>query len=289
MQKTLLFHYFVMFALLLVSPGCQQEEAPPVRAGLVTATEAYLESFGTPPQGKSGRAYAAVVYLPTKEMPGKLLAFPVFLYTEESQLEKVLEKLISGDLVSSEKMNVYNPFPGDLEFVIESLKDDVLTLNLNISKQWAETDQKSAVIALRETALQFNEVSAVKIMLNGSFVSGMPKNGFQHQQGLIAQMTPPKLILMAGVWEEGQETPEEILIEFDRPIKIKSFNLYHSDGKKIEGDYYTSIFQMAVVLHPERPELFKEGAVLRAEWSVVDYLGRANSGVDMMALKKYLH
>lgn len=289
MQKTPLFHYFVIFALLLFPLGCQQEETPPERAGLVTASEAYLESFGTPPQGKSGRAYAVVVYLPIKERPGKLLAFPVFLFTEENQLEKVLEKLISGDLVSSEKMNVYSPFPGDLELVIESLKDDVLTLNLNTNKRWAEADQKSAVNALKETALQFNEVSAVKIMLNGSFVLGMPENGFQHEKELLAQMTPPLLILMAGVWEEGQETPEEILIEFDRPIKIKSFNLYHSDGKKIEGDNYTSIFQMAVVLHPERPELFKEGAVLRAEWSVVDYLGRENNGVDMMALKKYLH
>ena len=46
---------------------------------------------------------------------------------------------------------------------------------------------------------------------------------------------------------------------------------------------------MAVVIHPESPQLFSEGTTLKAEWSVVDTLGRENSGVDTMPLVKYEH
>jgi hypothetical protein len=94
---------------------------------------------------------------------------------------------------------------------------------------------------------------------------------------------------MAGAWEKGQDEPEEVLVEFDRPVKVNSFELYHLDGQKVEGEYFKSIFQMAVVVHPKLPELFQEGTSLRAEWNVVDELGRANSGVDTMPLKKLIH
>lgn len=80
---------------------------------------------------------------------------------------------------------------------------------------------------------------------------------------------------MIGAREKEHETSKEILVEFDRPVKVNSFVLFHEDSQKVEGEYYKSIFQMAVVVHPKPPELFQEGTSLRAEWDVVDELGSA--------------
>ena len=52
---------------------------------------------------------------------------------------------------------------------------------------------------------------------------------------------------------------------------------------------YHSVFKMAVVIHPRHPESLGAGDQLRAEWRVVDTLGRANRGVTTLALQKYEH
>jgi hypothetical protein len=275
---------FLFFAL-----GCQQDETQKESTGIVEATSSYLENFGVPPQGKAGRAYATVGYLPVKEMPGKFGPLPIFLFTEENQLVKVLTKLVSGDLVTSQKQIYYNPFPNDLEIVIESEDGNVLTIDMLTRENWERDAQRAGSLALKETALQFNHVQKVKLLLNGSVVQGMPSGGIQSDSDLMIEVPPPLLILMAGAWEEGHKDPKEILIKFDRPVKVEKFKLYHLDGQEVQGEYYKSLFQMAVVIHPESPSVFQEGATLRAEWSVVDELGRNNSGVDTMQLFKYEH
>lgn len=279
----------VLILFLFFALGCQQEEIQKESTGIVKATPSYLESFGVPPQGKAGRAYAAVGYLPVKDKPTKLGPLPIFLFTEENQSDKVLNKLVSGDLVTSQRQIYYNPFPRDLEIVIKSEEGNALTIDLLTKEDWYRDDQYAGTIALKETALQFSHVQKVKVMLNGSVVEGMPEVGFQKNSDLMIEVPPPILILMAGAWEKGQNEPEEILIQFDRPIKVEKFKLYHLDGQEVQGEYYKSIFQMAVVVHPESPSLFREGTILKAEWSIVDELGRKNSGVDTMQLIKYEH
>jgi len=288
-MKSLLSIAIIFFLSVLSFVGCQQEEVPVEDTGTVEATDAYLKYYGVPPQGKAGRAYAAVGYLPTKDNPEKIGPLPIFLFTEENQMEKVLKKLVSGDLVTSQKQIYYNPFPSDLKMRIKSDEGNLLTINLLTNESWQKDDEISGISALKGTALQFSHVENVKVMLNGAFVQGMPRQGFQKDSDLIIEVPPPILILMAGAWEKGQNEPEEILVEFDRPVKIEKFKLYHLDGQEVRGEYYKSIFQMAVVIHPESPSLFSEDTTLRAEWSVVDELGRNNSGIDSMQLFKYEH
>ena len=91
------------------------------------------------------------------------------------------------------------------------------------------------------------------------------------------------------MWEKGTDNLDELLVEFDRPIKVNSFKLYNSSEVSIEGEYFTSIFQMAVVVLPGDKNLYKEGDVLRAEWDVVDIMGRTNSGSSTMPLRRYEH
>lgn len=279
----------VFITFLLFSLGCQPEEIQKESTGIVEATSSYLESFGTPPQGKAGRAYAAVGYLPVKGVSDKLGPLPIFLFTEENQLEKVLNKLVSGDLITSQKQGYYNPFPADLELVVKLEEGKLLTIDLLTNEDWDRNDRQAGAMALKETSLQFSSVEKVNVMLNGSLVQGMPEDGFHKNSDLMIEVPPPILILMAGAWEEDENEPEEILVEFDRPVKVNSLELFHEDGRKVEGEYYKSIFQMAVVVHPKFPELFQEGTALRAKWNVTDELGRANSGIDTMPLKRLDH
>ena len=289
MKKPSLAILLLLLACSLFVSGCQQEEAQQQRTGIVEATPSYLESFGVPPQGEAGRAYAAVGYLPVKDKPGKLGPLPVFLFTNENQLEKILARLVTEDLVTSQKQIYYNPFPRDLKIVIQSEEGNTLTIDMLTEEDWDKSEQHAGTMALKETALQFSHVHNVKVMLNGAVLQGMPLAGFQKNIDLIIEVPPPTLILMAGAWEKGQSEPEEILIEFDRPVKVDQFKLYHLDGQEVQGEYYQSIFQMAVVIHPQFPERFQEGTSLRAEWNVADVLGRTNRGVDTMQIKKLVH
>lgn len=81
----------------------------------------------------------------------------------------------------------------------------------------------------------------------------------------------------------------ELLDEFGRPVEAYNFKLYNNAGMSIEGEYYTSIFQMAVVVLPGDSSLYKEGDTLRAELDFVDIKGRANSGSSTKTLQRYEH
>ena len=282
----------VMFVSFLSLTACQQEE-PPAPAtkntGVVKSTQAYLENFGTPPQGKSGQAFARVGYLPLQETPDKLRPFPLFLFSEKEQLRQILERLVSGELLSLRRSEFYNPFPDDLEISITSPEGPTSTISLTTQQSWAITDQTAAGPALAETTLQFAKINRVIVLHNGAPLPHMPADGYLHEPQLLVKVEPPQLVLIAGVWENGSDALSEILVEFDRPIKVNKFDLYDETGKTVDGDYFTSIFQMAVVVHPKEPGRYQETALLRAEWDVVDDMGRSNLGSDTLPMRRIDH
>ena len=282
--------FFMLLATLVLLQGCEpQQNESTTAGGIVEVNPAYQKYFGSVPAVKEGRAYAHVAYLPLKDNPQKLGPQPIFLFAAENRYKHVLQKLISGDLVEVQKTIFYHPFPDSLDLTIHPLKKDILPLELQTDSHWDLADQKMSLNALTETALQFEEVKGVTIKINGTTPPTMPEEGCRHDEEHIVDPLPPILILMAGTWESGGQNPEEILLEFDRPVEIKELNLFHADGRKVEGDYFTSIFQMAAVIHPEHPEKFREATLLKAEWAVIDNLGRQNSGTDTMPFKKLAH
>jgi hypothetical protein len=291
MRSTIKVFLAAMLLCLPLLPGCQREEpaATPQISGFVDANPAYRNNFGTPPQGKEGRAFARVGYLPLQQEPEKLCALPLFLFTDQDQLEKILARLVSGELLLHRDSDLYNPFPSDLALSVTSADGPTVTLDLTTQQEWPAADLAAGSRALAETALQFNAVKQVIILLNGSPVTNMPAEGFVHEQELLVQVGPPKLILLSGVWEQGAEVLNEILVEFDRPIKMKNFKLSTADGSNVEGDYYTSIFQMAVVVHPIDPGRYHDGMQLQVDWEVADDLGRANRGTSTLPLRRIEH
>ncbi|MGK2905105.1 MAG: GerMN domain-containing protein [Desulfuromonadales bacterium] len=277
---------------LLALAGCRQEEvsAPaPVESGVVAANRAYLENFGEPPQGKAGEAFARVGYLPLLESPQQVRAFPLFLFSEKDQLQQILNRLVSGELPLPESFGLYNPFPADLQLTATSPENPALTLSLLSEVSWSDTDKAAAGRTLAESVFQFPRVEKVVVMLNGQPLAQMPADGYRHEPGALAAVRPPQLILMAGMWKRGSDRPDELLAEFDRPVKINNFKLYAKSGEVVEGEYFTSVFQMAVVVLPKDPTLYQESTVLRAEWDVVDGLGRSNSGSTTLPLLRYEH
>jgi hypothetical protein len=287
--------YFIPLALafcFLSLVACQQEEGPapaPQPSGIVTASQAYLDNFGEPPQGKAGEAFARVGYLPVHNAPDKVRAFPFFLFSKDGELRQILNRLTGGDLVFPENSTLYSPFPSDLMVTSASAEKGTQTLSLMTQQSWSEDDMASAGLSLAATVLQFEQTNKVVIMLNGRPLPQMPADGYVRDPGTLIAVEPPSLVLMAGMWEKGTDNLDELLVEFDRPIKVNSFKLYNSSEGSIEGEYFTSIFQMAVVVLPGDKTLYKEGDVLRAEWDVVDIMGRANSGSSTMPLRRYEH
>jgi hypothetical protein len=97
------------------------------------------------------------------------------------------------------------------------------------------------------------------------------------------------LLSVIGTWERGAEAPEEILIGFDRSVTVETFRLLDGSRQPVKGEYYRSVFDMAVVIHPESPHDFTEGMILHAEWEVVDPLGRRGKGAGDFVLVRQDH
>jgi hypothetical protein len=287
----LLFLNIILLSCLVGLSACQRQDPPdPPTNGHVEANAAYLQNFGTPPQGKEGHAFARVAYLPQQQSPHLLRPLPLFLFDENDQLENILKRLISGDLIKDRETDLFNPFPKDLKLSITSTGGTVVSLALTTGQAWSGVPLHSGVSALVETVLQFGAVDRVFIKLNGEPIPQMPEEGFAHNQSILIEVGPPRLMLVAGEWDKADpDDPKQILVEFDRPIKVKKFDLYEEDGSIVEGNYYTSIFQMAAVVQPKYPERYHEGTLLRADWDVVDELGRAEQGSDTLPLRKIEH
>lgn len=277
----------VIIALVLLLFACKQQ-TPPVVTGVVEPSAAYLHHFGKPPAVKAGRAFARVGYLPLRDQNDKLRAVPLYLFEEKNQLPGLLERLVSGELTLPPDSPLYSPFPSDTKVQISARSEKILTLSLNVAET-SSYDPMPMVNSLVETAAQFNDIERVIVLLNDQSVAGMPENGFTSDQKRIVDVLSPELIMIAGIWDEGEAVLEEIAINFDRPITVNSFNLNHADGTKVVGDYFISAFQMSVVVHPEKPELFQDGTMLRVQWEVVDALERVGQGRQVLPLKQFVH
>ena len=285
---------FAMFILsglfvLLFTSGCKQQDAESPKPGVVEANPTYIDNFGEPPYETEGRAFARVGYLPLKSNPEKIRALPLFLFSEQEQLRQILDRLTSNQLFLPPDGEVYSPFPPDLKVTVSAPENGTVTMSLASQGPFPAADRVAAVNAMTETAVQFSAIKNVRILLNQNPLARMPKEGYAHDPQQLSEVGKPNLVTVLGTWEKGSESPHEIFVEFDRPVTVNSFQLYDQAGKKVEGDYFTSAFQMAVVVHPDDPSLYREGSVLRVEWDIVDTLGRANKGTNSLPLRRVEH
>jgi hypothetical protein len=268
--------------------GCEKKttSAP---AGTVKASPAYVEYFGQPPTPESGTCFARLGFYPLRSEPGKVRPVPFFLFSEEGQLQLVLDRLVSGEVKFPAESALFNPFPTGTRVQVRPIAEKVAELTLLLDSPAGAPDLAAMAAALTETAVQFDEVERARILLDGVPLEGMPPAGFSHEPQRIASPDAPILLMVVGNWEQGAADPEEILANFDRPVTIGSFRLRDAADQEVKGEYFQSVFNMAVVIHPETPSAFREGVSLTAEWEVIDGLGRTGKGSGVFSLGRHEH
>ncbi|PLX76489.1 MAG: hypothetical protein C0615_06660 [Desulfuromonas sp.] len=280
------FRFITIALLLCVLPACQ-EKSEPESAGRVEANAAYRQYFGEPPTPTAGQAYARVAYLPLHEDSFKVRAVPLYLFTSENQVEKIITRLIDGTLILPPEGDTYNPFPAGVEV---SLSQQGSQLAISLELPSIPTSGTDAIISsLVETATQFDSVETVLLRFNGKEITGMPPEGFRSGVARVVEVGPPTLLVLAAIADEGEDALEEIVANFDRPVTVNRLRLLHVDGSRVDGAYFTSVFQMAVVVHPERAETYAEGDMFVVEWDVTDALDRRAAGRKVMPLRWFEH
>lgn len=267
--------------------GCQQQA--PVAGGKVYPSAVYLQHFGEPPVPQEGHAYAQVGYLPLADQSGQVLPIPLFLFTEDQQLDRILSQLFSDKMNFSARSQVALPFAQGLRLTQLDQAGDTLLVSLTEVDGAANVDRSGLERAIAETAVQFEEVSRVRILYDGKPSSIQPLEGYQHRPETIAAVPLPTLLDIVGIWEAGAALCEEIQINFNRPVAVNSFRLLDASGEQIGGKYFMSMFDMAIIVRPEPPEQITAGMTLNITWDANDQLGRRNSALDTFTLKRTEH
>jgi hypothetical protein len=106
----------------------------------------------------------------------------------------------------------------------------------------------------------------------------------------ILQNQAPRYILsVTAVKDKGAKNVEEVSVYFDRPVDIKELTLSDRTGKPFAGEVFHSVFDMAAVLKPKAPAVFKAGMPVKVRWKVLDKLARAAEGDGEFSLEVKEH
>ena len=285
----------VLFSAMLLS-ACPAEEkektskTPAWSQGNVRATGSYIEHFGEPPTVKEGTCYAQVGYYPLADAPGKLRPFPLFLFNPDKRLELVTEHLLHWGEGWDMGGVLLNPFPPGTQLVSVTREGDLVRVEISPEIKWVEEPQRQAVInVLGLTLTQFEGVSRVMVIADGELLPDQAEKAFFPDVSVVAGPGEPLVLAVTGTWEEGSKDPEEVSIFFDRPITVEEVDLIDESGNPLQGEYYRSVFDMAVVLHPADPAAVTEGMPLKVAWKVSDRLGRKGAGEKTFKLKRLEH
>jgi hypothetical protein len=292
MKNMVRFLFLLMLAILLAaSGGCERkQEAPAQEASNVEATQAYRTFFGEPPTVAEGNCYALVGYYPLAAAPGKISPFPLFMFNREEQLQVVTEQLLRwGEGWDMGGVSV-NPFPPGTELLSLTRSGDLVRVELS-EPALTESDpagQKLILAVLGHTLAQFEGVDRVQVVAGGTLLPQQAERGFYPDPEAVMPPGEPRALAVAGVWEEAAANPEEVSVFFDRPVRVEEVRV-SVDGRRLEGDYFTSVFDMAVVIRPKEPALLQEGLPVTVAWRVVDRLGRKGEGEQTFALARVEH
>jgi hypothetical protein len=278
----------VALAVLLLA-GCDKPEQA-AAPGAARANAAFREHFGEPPLPAQGTCYARVGYYPMASDPAKVRAVPLFLFRESGQLPLLLERVLDPGWDFPPHSDLHNPFPQGSSIQVAEQTGKSITIDLILpAVEAGQMDLTVMIAPLVETALQFKELERVFITVEGAPLAAMPAEGFRHDPRRIAPAGPPLPLMVVGSWAEGEDHPEEILVNFNRPVVVKDFRLTDATGREIKGDYYRAGFDMAVVVHPAEPGNLREGMKLTVAWNISDRLGRTSNSRQDFTLQRHDH
>lgn len=285
----------LLFILLLAAlVGCERKEEakkePAKAAGNVEASQAYRSWFGEPPTVAEGTCFALVGYYPLAAAPGKVTPFPLFMFNREDQLQVVTEQLLRWGEGWDMGGAALNPFPAGTELLSLTRTGDLVRVELSEPALTGSdgAGQKLILAVLGHSLTQFEGVERVQVVAGGVLLPLQAERGFFPDPEAVAPPGEPRALTVAGVWEEGTASPEEVSVFFDRPLRVEEIRV-SVDGRRLEGDYFTSVFDMAVVIRPKEAAELREGLPVTVAWRVVDRLGRKGEGEKVFALGRVEH
>ncbi len=301
----------ISFSLLLLAifftSACTKKETPSAaRQVRVSATRAYEQYFGPAPTIDKGTCFAFVIYFPSAKDPGKVIPFPFFTFDEGSIKKVAVERLIGGMEVGRYKGEFLQPFPLGTRLIGISENNGMVTVNFSKEILNGRADakgEKALLDALALTVSQFKEVKGVRVQVDGrerGAIDGREVADFLGHGGLKRQPLPideaaarepgvPVLLSVTALRDKGAKNVEDVSTYFDRPVNISEFQMFDGKGKALEGEVFHSVFDMAAVLKPKEPGIFKEGMAIRVRWKVVDKMGRRGEGEREIPLEVKEH
>jgi germination protein M len=286
MKKTVSIIVAIALVVFLIYTITFHKKAIPVEEpGKVSATGAYEKYFGSAPTVDKGTAYAFVIYFPSSKEPGKVVPFPFFTFDEGSIKKVAIERLLGG-MDTGSYSGEFIRLPTGTRLI--AIKDDQGTVTVNFSQELAKSAQAGAARAIALTLRQFKNVKEIRLQIEGkeSPLSVMAKNA---DDTVVQQPSPPRLLSVTAMRDKGATEIEELNAFFDRPVEVKELKLLSKDGQVLAGDLYHSVFDMAAVLKPRDPSIFKERMPIKVRWKVVDKLGRQAEGDNVWLLEMKEH
>ncbi|ABB31779.1 Lipoprotein LpqB, GerMN domain [Geobacter metallireducens RCH3] len=293
----------VAILVLIALAGCSKEQKNvPGKQVRVSATGAYEKYFGPAPTTDKGTCYAFVIYFPSAKEPGKVVPFPFFTFDQSSLKKVAVERLLGGMDVGSYKGEFLQLFAPGTRILGLAEQNDAVTVNFSKEILAAKADavvEKALLDAVALTLSQFSGVREVRMQIEGKesgTVDGKDVAMFlghggplKPQESAVLHPSPPRLLSVTAMKEKGAKEVEEVNVFFDRPLEIKELNIAGGDNKRFDGEVYHSVFDMAAVLKPKAPSLFKAGMPVKVRWKVTDKVGRSAEGAGEFPLEVQEH
>jgi len=279
-------------ALLAGGVACRKEDkniAPRQEAkGEVRATKAYLETFGRPPTTAEGTCYALVGFYPDAERPDRIRPFPLFVFDRDHRMQIVVEQLLQWGEGWDFGGAAVDPFPPGVELLALKQDGDMVRMELtgNVLERTGPKARKVILDMFTHALTQFDGVERVMLVGGGVLFPGQTERAFMPDPAAVIGPGPPRLLALTGTWEGEEGDPVEVSVLFDRPVEVEQIRLVDEQGRELTGEYFRSMFDMAVVVRPSQPEAIAEGASFTISWKVADGLQRSAKGEDVFSLKK---
>lgn len=287
--------FLLLLVLSLVLLGCQKKQdelkdEPQTRSGRVEATSAYRAYFGEPPTVPEGLCFAVVGFYALQDQPGQLMPVPHFTFALTDRPRLVLEQvMMGGEPLGMEHLFV-NPFPQGSLINSFALNENLASVDFSREILDVAPELQPALLAsLAHTLLQFDEIEKLRVTANGQPLPYAPDQGLLSADPALVMEPHPPSLLQAFLHDDEDAIPGEMLIFFDRPVTIKAFSLEFPQAKAVCGDYFTSVFDMAVVVHPEDAGRIRVGDEVFISWHVVDGRGREARGEAFFPLGHLSH
>ncbi|KAF0217123.1 MAG: hypothetical protein FD174_3424 [Geobacteraceae bacterium] len=281
--------FSMILPLSLHIGACRKQDAPQAaKPAKVSATKAYEKYFGPAPTTDKGTCFAFVIYFPSAKETGKVVSFPFFTFDEASMKKVAVERLIGGMEVPAYKGEILQPFAAGAHLLELTQQEGLVKINLSKDFLKTGTDKEGTLNALVMTLTQFEGIKGVRLLSEGKDLD-FAKGTLLPVASSVLDPSPPRLLSVTAVKDKGAKEVEEVSAYFDRPVEIKELTIADKDGKAFPGEVFHSVFDMAAVLKPKDPSLFKAGLPVKVRWKVVDKLGRMADGDEEHSLEVKEH